>query len=54
MRQLGSALGSGVRAAGPGSCSPATGESVGPPMAAGLARCLAYHRLPGWTASCLE
>ena len=39
---------------GPGSCSPAMEESIGPPMAAGLAKCLAYHRLPGWTASCLE
>ena len=28
MRRLGSALGPGVRADRPGSCSPATGESV--------------------------
>ena len=26
----------------------------GPPMAAGLARCLTYRRLPGLTASCLK
>ena len=46
MRWLSSALGPGVRADGPGSCSPATEESVGPPTAAGLARCLAYHGCP--------
>ena len=43
MQWLGSALGPGVRADGP-----ATEESVGPPTAAGLARCLAYHQLPRW------
>ena len=51
VRFLGLALGPGVRAGGPGSCSPAT---VGPPKTAGLARCLACHRLTGRTAGCLE
>ena len=54
MRRLGSVLGPEVRADWLGSCSPATEEFVGPPAAAGLARCLAYHRFPGQTASCLE
>ena len=54
MLWLGSALGPGARVEGPGYCRPPMAGSGGPPTAAGLAWCLAYHRLPGLTASCLE